>query len=757
MYRLILNENLMKKNIEEWFTQSGRKVIDYQTEKIIESINSLNNQNLPVVMGACPSAGKTIMSIYIANYYINQGLKVLVLTHGTKVLKTNYSDSLISLNPKFTYQTYCAGEKIKDVNMLVTLPQSIKNQNLSNFDLVIVDEAHERYFEKEVQSIIKKVKAKKQLLLTGTPAPFIKNENKYPVHIISMQEVYQEGRINDIMIHICSSSYDIRSADYNEHEELSKKGNQKLNKKDTEVTLDNLLGELQKKLTNVFQGKFGSTIQNVFSWGLVIREMGKTMVAANSVKQAQYIHDYFNEKGIKTLLSTHENDVDSHQIELFKHDKQYEILVVVRRGVLGFDMIDMANIIDMTASRNLVVVYQLLCRLARKSDTIKMKHFIKMSVPNTEVIYELVMTAVLCLMSKDYISKYDGKNFGQFEIPVQSVSREKNENNEGGSQERRTSTEGDSQERRTSTIRPISFLGMPIVEFFEKVFHKDGKILNTHSISKISDVMRELNRLDDKFYLNDKFYYSNLEDFKKSITQSQISPKIIQRIPIREQCLLIEHALNALGNAQGKKRKFIGVENIEENFKPNTKLDRFHYASSILLDQVGLKYSSITIRKLMDVYYSPNEEMKETLLNQIDSGQMSISKAYDILYKKVKDATSNNKIPDLPFVPKRSYFEIVSHARKLIVELDNLRETNSTINIEDIYHIVCLILCLPFDKNRLDDLIYIHEEINFNHTELKKECFFEKLDNGTLTISSAASMVEKYIKDKSKEPLLSIS
>jgi superfamily II DNA or RNA helicase len=475
---------------DNWFKKNNLEVVDYQTRVIMECINSLNTQELSVVMGATPSAGKTIMSIYIANHYISKGSKVLVLTHGTTVIRNNYSESVKRLKNDFTYQIFEAGDTMQDVDMLITLPQSVRKLDLSKFDMIIVDEAHERYFGKEIQDIIKKIKPTKQLLLTGTPSPFIKSEINFPIHIISMQEAYQQGRINDMMVHLCSSTYDIRDTDFSKSNDITTRGNNKLNKKDTEATLNNLLGELQKKLTNVFDGKIGSTIHNIFNWSLAIKEMGKTLIAANSVEQARYIQEYFNNQNINTLLSTHEDDVDSEQIDLFKNNPEYKILVVVRRGVLGFDMPSLINVIDMTASRNLDRVYQLMSRVVRKSNDVKMKHFIKMAVPNTEAIYEFLMTATLCLMSKEYISKYDGRNFGQFEIPVVPEPRQRTDG--GGDRE------GGTQRVRTN-IRPINILGVPVFDFFEKVFHKDGKVLNTHSLAKISNVMYELG-ISDKPY-----------------------------------------------------------------------------------------------------------------------------------------------------------------------------------------------------------------------------------------------------------------
>jgi len=55
-----------------------------------------------------------------------------------------------------------------------------------DFDVLIVDEAHHYYFAEMIQSIIRHFNFKKQLLLTGTPAPFGFGS---PENIVEMQKL----------------------------------------------------------------------------------------------------------------------------------------------------------------------------------------------------------------------------------------------------------------------------------------------------------------------------------------------------------------------------------------------------------------------------------------------------------------------------------------------------------------------------------------------------------------------------------------
>jgi superfamily II DNA or RNA helicase len=137
----------MKTN-SNWFTERNLRVLDYQQNTITKVFDSLNERDI-TVLAASPSAGKTLMTIFVIEEYIklNPNTKVLVLAHGTTILRSQFHDVLVEYKPNFTF--YCATScdeyqlYSKTKQVVVTLPQTISRcGNLNEIDLLVVDEAH---------------------------------------------------------------------------------------------------------------------------------------------------------------------------------------------------------------------------------------------------------------------------------------------------------------------------------------------------------------------------------------------------------------------------------------------------------------------------------------------------------------------------------------------------------------------------------------------------------------------------------------
>ena len=208
----------------DWFQRRGLQVLDYQIDILENKLpNSLAENKKPTVLAACPSAGKTLISIAFLEAYLkaNPGHRVLVLTHGTTVLRSQYHGVLKENKPDFSFTDVTSGKEIKttDAQVVITLPQTLHRvRNLPHFDLLVVDEAHQFYFAPMVKSIIKRARPLHQLLLTGTPSPFI--YRNYPIIPITVSSLLEYEMVEDLFVELASSTYNFKNEDYNQHFDL---------------------------------------------------------------------------------------------------------------------------------------------------------------------------------------------------------------------------------------------------------------------------------------------------------------------------------------------------------------------------------------------------------------------------------------------------------------------------------------------------------------------------------------------------------
>jgi superfamily II DNA or RNA helicase len=465
----------------EWFTYRKLKVLNYQSE-VLDKIKKSMTNNSVTVLAACPSAGKTIMSIYCIEDYLTEHplAKVLVLTHGTTVLRTQYNEVLDEVLPEFSYNLV---EKFTDFShnsqVNVCLPQTLCGKNLPHIDLLVVDEAHQFYFADMVQDIIKMISPDRQLLLTGTPSPFI--ARNYTVIAIPLLTIYDEGMTADVRVEIATSSYNFDIIrDYNNDKEL--KGEIEIKGIETKKTLDELLAKIIQKLNN-------STAR---TWKQALQELRKTMFACKSQQQAMQIKAYFEAIGIGSALSISDIDLDSSEIERFKTDDNCLVLIVVGRGILGFNYTRLVNIVDMSTSQNIDRIYQLFCRVVRKHPDGLKKLFFKIAPRDKEDYYKYVMTGVLALSSEEFFLKFNGKNFDELQIPVKEI------------REKFDYKRGPSKPTKARKYEPINFDNLPVFGFFKDIYENDGT-LSTYTLTDIKDVRAEfLNRKPSDFWTKEK-------------------------------------------------------------------------------------------------------------------------------------------------------------------------------------------------------------------------------------------------------------
>lgn len=322
---------------------------------------------IAAVLAACPSAGKTTISHIVLNKYFARRPKarVIVLTEGQNTLKNQYIQELENANVpvNFTY-----GGFNSDAQVRVGLPQSIDQLDWTEVNLIIVDEAHNFFFAEMVQQIIKRFNPPHVMLMTGSPTKFnLHNQTEktqYGIHYISAEELQEMGVFS-------SANLDVVRV---------------LDKKNVEDVISQSINTAKEKRDN----------------------LSKIMVACPSIDYAVRASNQLKKLGFTVALSTSQNDQDDEQIKSFKKGEA-NALVVVGKGILGFNDPNITTLFDLKSSDNLDSSYQLFARVLRKHPKSITKAYYRIGSQdfNKQV---LTLHKMLGLMKRQIFTGFTGNN-----------------------------------------------------------------------------------------------------------------------------------------------------------------------------------------------------------------------------------------------------------------------------------------------------------------------------------------------------------
>lgn len=382
------------------------------------------------VLALCPNGGKTEISIDVITRYLtlSPNAKILVLTHSTNVLLNNYMDRLNSTDVSFTY----SDKFNKNASVHVCIPAN-QHKIKTDYDFLIVDEAHENYLADRVQGIIKKIKPSKQLLLTGTPSKFI-HEGNYDIFAIGLDELGDEyfAKLN---IELVSSNYNWKESDYNQDQEV--KNTFEYTLEDTEKTIETVVLSLIDRLESGLSAEefndpslftkfkifLKSKKKEILTWNKTFKKVGKTLIVCNNIKQADLVYSILKRNEVNVEVSHSKCDVDGTNIFNFKNN-QHDVLVVVDRCRIGYDDAEVINLIDMSGTHNIDLIYQMMCRVIRGNQSIT-KYYMKVTTNDLVKMAadEICVNGALMLSNKDYLLKYNGRNFNELRIPTLKLPR----------------------------------------------------------------------------------------------------------------------------------------------------------------------------------------------------------------------------------------------------------------------------------------------------------------------------------------------
>lgn len=402
-------------------------------EPVVTDIVSNFEINKPYVLGSCPSSGKTEMSIEAMIRLMESGKinRVLILAHSTNVLKENFYDRLCEYFHEGADIDIMRGQKDYNYNarIQVMIPQNIGHV-IGKFDLIITDEAQHNVLAEDgnYSRIVEMVEPKFQLLLTGTPSKFVLENNlaandnlELPYHIntVGMDMVGFE-HFHNVRFDLIKSAYGFTNEDYNQSKDLYSDVN--FSFEETERTVNNVIigvvrnialrggVVLPKDADFVLEGR--KLIQN--------GSFGKTLIMCRSIEQANQVSTIISKLfEVKVRVSQSKNDTDSSNLDKFKRN-QFNFLCVVNRAREGYDDNKVVNLIDITMTHNIDLIYQMFCRVVRldKSNP-KPKLYVKVT-SNAEGMPEYtmnIMTAALMLGATENLSAFNGRNFRGLVMP----------------------------------------------------------------------------------------------------------------------------------------------------------------------------------------------------------------------------------------------------------------------------------------------------------------------------------------------------
>lgn len=385
----------------------------FQTKLVSQCLEHLRNHSSGgVVLASAPGAGKTEMSIEVIERWVEENKKkVLVLTHGQTVLRSQYFNRLQRKERNFSFGMLNSKNPTSEDSVQVSLPHHFTDRDAHGYGLIVVDEAHHFFSAPLVQRVLAANPGAKLLMLTGTPSPFVAMK-KFPLVSFTASQLLEQGVITDPFIELVKTKLPFTLKDYNVLDSLTDEA--KFTSKQVNKSLDSALSQLLNTLTTRLRGTrhperylkrlSGKKLKKALSKF----DFGKTMVICHRQSQARDVVSYFEAKGISVLLSISDDDVGSAFIERFRTDST-KVLVVVNRATLGFDLPSLRNIIDLSMTHNPDRIFQALCRVVRRGLNGEKKTFIKVTTDGLAELTYLVMSFVVALSLPEYYETFDGQ------------------------------------------------------------------------------------------------------------------------------------------------------------------------------------------------------------------------------------------------------------------------------------------------------------------------------------------------------------
>ena len=134
----------------------------------------------------------------------------------------------------------------------------------------------------------------------------------------------------------------------------------------------------------------------------------KVMIACPNIQFAKTVASYVTEKGRKVSFSTSKNDPNGEEIKLFKKGEK-DVLIVVGRGILGFNDKNITCLMDFRSSDNQDSSYQLFARVLRVHPKNIGKSYLRIGDKDFNK-QEIMLHKIGALMDREVFINFTGKN-----------------------------------------------------------------------------------------------------------------------------------------------------------------------------------------------------------------------------------------------------------------------------------------------------------------------------------------------------------
>lgn len=374
------------------------------------------------VIAMAPGGGKTVIGVKgIAEIITENPLaKIIIHAHNTNVIKDNWITQLTKFGVPFS-TSFAPNHQVH-----LCLPQNEKHIK-GYYDLYIGDEVHQNYLAEQIQRTITKITRPdgilKEWLFTGTPSKFIK-KGGYNIDFLAMCDIPEEN--------FAKLNFELVATNYNwigqYNNDLELKSSCIMTKEQNEQALKDVIDRLIKRLKFGWSPKdynFPGIISTLKTWAKTFVKLKKTLIACKRIEQATDIYNILKLNGVNVTLSHNQNDGNSKEIHDFK-DGKYNVLVVVNRAILGYDDVNLYNVIDMSGTQSPDKIYQMFARVIRGTQDMT-KFYIKVTTNEVGMkdLIQVCMNAALMLTHKKALSTYNGDNFDGIMVPIIKESKNK--------------------------------------------------------------------------------------------------------------------------------------------------------------------------------------------------------------------------------------------------------------------------------------------------------------------------------------------